>query len=148
MCVGGSMTVFYPNWVFILSTLYLSVFACIITNTRIVCVLSVYYLCIIVYLDVLHSEERIALYLRHICLVFLSISKSAIIHERYAPNTHAIGMQYTDPKYAGRDIAMIPPCGGNSPTPSVLRALPEVGRAGEGYGTPSCEVADKLDAPK
>ena len=68
------MAVFYPNWVFILSTLYLSVFACIITNTRIVCVLSVYYLCIIVYLDVLHSEERIALYLRHICLVFLSIS--------------------------------------------------------------------------
>ena len=139
------MTVFYPNWVFILSTLYLSVFACIITNTRIVCVLSVYYLCIIVYLDVLHSEERIALYLRHICLVFLSISKSAIIHERYAPNTHAIGMQYTDPKYAGRDIAMIPPLRGQQPH-SLGPAGPAGG--GEGYGTPSCEVADKLDAPK
>ena len=139
------MTVFYPNWVFILSTPYCDVFACIITNTRIVCVLSVYYLCIIVYLDVLHSEERIALYLRHICLVFLSISKSAIIHERYAPNTHAIGMQYTDPKYAGRDIAMIPPLRGQQPH-SLGPAGPAGG--GEGYGTPSCEVADKLDAPK
>ena len=117
--------VFYPPRI----SMYFDVFRMYCTNTRIVCVLSVYYLCIIVYLDVLHSEERIALYLRHICLVFLSISKSAIIHERYAPNTHAIGMQYTDPKYAGRDIAMIPPCGGNSPTPSVLRAPPEVGRA-------------------
>ena len=92
-------------------------------------VLSVYYLCIIVYLDVLHSEERIALYLRHICLVFLSISKSAIIHERYAPNTHAIGMQYTDPKYAGRDIAMIPPLRGQQP-----HSLGPAGPAGGGEG--------------
>ena len=102
---GLPLASFLTCSVYLEQTPYLSVFACIITNTRIVCVSSVYYLCIIVYLDVLHSEERIALYLRHICLVFLSISKCAIIHERYAPNTHAIGMQYTDPKYAGRDIA-------------------------------------------
>ena len=96
----------------------------------IICVLSPrYYLCIIVYLDVLHSEERIALYLRHICLVFLSISKSAIIHERYAPNTHAIGMQYTDPKYAGRGIAMIPPFRGQQP-----HSLGPAGPAGGGEG--------------
>ena len=120
---NGSGAVFYPtDWVFILSTLYLRVLSQIH-------VLSVYYLCIIVYLDVLHSEERIALYLRHICLVFLSISKSAIIHERYAPNTHAIGMQYTDPKYAGRDIAMIPPLRGQQP-----HSLGPAGPAGGGEG--------------
>ena len=85
-----------------------------------------YYLCIIVYLDVLHSEERIALYLRHICLVFLSISKSAIIHERYAPNTHAIGMQ---PKIRGPRHCYDPPLRGQQP-----HSLGPAGPAGGGEG--------------
>ena len=53
-------------------------------------VFSVYYLRIIVYLIVFHSEECITMYFHRICLVFPSISKSAVILVQYAPNTHAI----------------------------------------------------------